>query len=185
MFMDFREGYTLEMVNEKLCNLISKYKVSGDEPNRIKYDDMIFQIIYQYKYSDNLYSGNTRLDIEVPSDQFDEEQELMVPAVTGISVYVSPDSPDNDDIKKQLLGGYCFLDKVENEFLVFHIVKRKKFLYIVTLSYNEASTIRRIIDKRLEGFSERIKYIPARDSEVKMILDKLIAARIGEILAAS
>lgn len=133
MFLDFKEGYTLETINEGICNMIRKYRIEkGDGIHKIKYENQIFTVIYSYKYSKNLYATNELLDYDISFDE-DYEQELLVPAVTGISLYLSPEQ--NGNIKKQLLMGDCFLDVIEKTLLDRHIVQKGKFLYIITQSY--------------------------------------------------
>ncbi|HET7285665.1 MAG TPA: hypothetical protein VFI70_13355 [Nitrososphaeraceae archaeon] len=177
MFVRFKTGYALEDITERICHLLDKYRVEKGY-NKITYNDVTFEAVPECIYSDNVYATDELLDYD---DLHIDEEEILVPAVVGISIYLSPESNEANDIKKQLIEGYCFLELMEKNLLSYHIVEKGNFLYIVNFSGQEY-TIRKLIHEKMSKNSETIKFIPTKENEIKIKLDRLIAARLGEIL---
>ena len=81
--------------------------------------------------------------------------------------------------------GYCFLDEFEKGLREYHIVNEGKYLYIMTLSYDDKIKLKSFLEERYEkirSYEDKIRFLPSLDTEIKITLDKLIAERIGKIL---
>jgi hypothetical protein len=177
-FIRFKTGYALEDITGHICRLLDNYRIEK-EPNKIRYNDVIFEVVTENAYSANVYATDELLDYY---DLYADEEEILVPAVVAISIYVIPESSETNDIKKQLMEGYCFLELMEKNLLDYHIVEKGNLLYIVNFSDGEENNMRKLIQEKMHKYNETIKFIPARENEIKIKLDKLVAARLGEIL---
>lgn len=166
LFIDFKIGYELEDISEYLCSILKQYKT---RESIVCYNNSDFKILTSYTH--NLY-------FEPYADNYDDE--IIIPAVTGISIYIFPTS---DKIKTQLIDGICLLDYIENKLLeLYNIRKKGMFLYINTKSVDDKFKLKSWLDSISNKHDQQFKYVASKEDELKIIVDKLIAARIGDAL---
>lgn len=177
-FSRFKVGYTLEDVNQHLCNTLSAYRISGQQDDRIKYNSTEFDIAIEYDYSENVYATNEILDHESPLGS-NTDDEIVIPAVVGVSFYLFP---KGENTRTQLLDAYCFIEVLENKMLEYHIVQKGSFLYIMTESQDDKLKIMQLLIKRVNEWHGSVKNLSSKHTEIKLKLDKLMAKTIGEML---
>ena len=177
MFANFGTNRPLEEISQELCKILDSYRCENNDDNidKIKYNEQIFEVITTYTYSEDSYVSIDLIDNDNAID------ELLIPYVSGISLYVLP-QPKENGLKQQLITAFSFLETIYNRLITHYVDAKGFFLYIATTSNEVKSNIRSHIEQKMKRIDERIKFIPSRENELKILLNALVAARIGETL---
>lgn len=175
MFADFKADYPLETINEYVCQILKKYQ-DGDNDCTFNYNKTTFTIIRQFNYADSFYFENEILENTIEEEN---ESEIFVPLVNGISIYCFP---EGEDTKTQLSDGYDLTEFLKREMLRKYDVKdMRSFVYVECASPDDFEKIVDPLEKKQKEWNIG-KNLSHKENEIKIQLDNLITRTLGEIL---
>ena len=173
MYADFKSDYPLESVNQYLCKTL-RNKDQRRKQQHVKFNNTVFSIYYDFTYTQLFYAASESLDYDFAED----EDEIMIPSVVGLSVYLFPEKVEP---KEGILDGYNLIEYIKKEFLNKYNVKQmQSFMYLASNDENFEKLFASLADKMKPDV--HIRNISHKSDEIKLKLDALIASSIGKVL---
>lgn len=172
MFADFKPDYPLESVNEHVCQILMKFQ-EVESDCTYKYGQTEFAIIRQFNYADYFYFEN-----EIIENSLEDDVDIMMPLVNGISVYCFP---NGENIKSQLSDGYNLTQYMQEELMKKYDVKlMRSFVYVEFTKDEDFTKIKHALYKKQD--EKQVKNLSGKKNELKLRMDATTPKILSEVL---